>query len=261
MFRVNDSLFRAVQDAALKHHALIEQVERSTAFPAALELAAQKHSALFEQVERSTAFPAALELAAQKHSALFEQADYSKAFAGLAAGLEQAARRADVFKLADPSKAFAGLATALEQSDLIKQADYSKAFAGLAAGLEQAARRADVFKLADPSKAFAGLATALEQSAQIEWIDDAGDVAELTEAGSAPATVPSGKERLGVSRREIAVYVACAVFILAYLGGAAVLRYEPGIRAASQVDGPSPYEVAMALALLAYGIVLKYGRD
>ena len=189
MFRVNDSLFRAVQDAALKHHALIEQVERSTAFPAALELAAQKHSALFEQ------------------------------------------------------------------------ADYSKAFAGLAAGLEQAARRADVFKLADPSKAFAGLATALEQSAQIEWIDDAGDVAELTEAGSAPATVPSGKERLGVSRREIAVYVACAVFILAYLGGAAVLRYEPGIRAASQVDGPSPYEVAMALALLAYGIVLKYGRD
>jgi hypothetical protein len=211
MFRVNDSLFRAVQDAALKHHALIEQVERSTAFPAALELAAQKHSALFEQ------------------------ADYSKAFAGLAAGLEQAARRADVFKLADPSKAFAGLATALEQSDLIKQADYSKAFAGLA--------------------------TALEQSAQIEWIDDAGDVAELTEAGSAPATVPSGKERLGVSRREIAVYVACAVFILAYLGGAAVLRYEPGIRAASQVDGPSPYEVAMALALLAYGIVLKYGRD
>ena len=213
MFRVNDSLFRAVQDAALKHHALIEQVERSTAFPAALELAAQKHSALFEQVERSTAFPAALELAAQKHSALFEQADYSKAFAGLAAGLEQAARRADVFKLADPSKAFAGLATALEQS------------------------------------------------AQIEWIDDAGDVAELTEAGSAPATVPSGKERLGVSRREIAVYVACAVFILAYLGGAAVLRYEPGIRAASQVDGPSPYEVAMALALLAYGIVLKYGRD
>ena len=213
MFRVNDSLFRAVQDAALKHHALIEQVERSTAFPAALELAAQKHSALFEQVERSTAFPAALEMAAQKHSALFEQADYSKAFAGLAAGLEQAARRADVFKLADPSKAFAGLATALEQS------------------------------------------------AQIEWIDDAGDVAELTEAGSAPATVPSGKERLGVSRREIAVYVACAVFILAYLGGAAVLRYEPGIRAASQVDGPSPYEVAMALALLAYGIVLKYGRD
>ena len=92
-------------------------------------------------------------------------------------------------------------------------------------------------------------------------IDAVSDATEMIKAEPGPTARPSGTDRQGMSRREIAAYVAITVFFVAYFSCSVLLRYQPRARIVSEIDGPNPFEVAMFLAGLAYGITLTHGQD
>jgi hypothetical protein len=91
-------------------------------------------------------------------------------------------------------------------------------------------------------------------------IDAVSDAIEATSSKPDSVAAPPAKDRQGLSRQEIALYVAVVVFQIVYFSGAAMLRHDPGARSASQIDGPNPFDAAMYLAVLTYQMVLKYGR-
>jgi hypothetical protein len=87
---------------------------------------------------------------------------------------------------------------------------------------------------------------------------DSFDRQAEAEVAAADPEMAEPNQRI-ISRRELAVYVAVTVFLVAYISLSVLIRYQASAREISQVDGPNLFEAAMALGALAFWIVMNFG--